>query len=94
VVGVDHNTLKSWVKLTGMISADERQRGPADGYRPNETTLYASSTQGPDKVDSMARCVCCTQSAPSYYTLKIVPKNPNKDFFASRPYVLKIDRLP
>ncbi len=55
---------------------------------------YATSTRGPGEVDAKAVCVSCTQSVPSSYMVKVYPKDPESDYSNTRPYVLKISRIP
>jgi hypothetical protein len=63
-------------------------------YGTDESKAYGASTLGAGQVDQLARCVCCTETAPAYYTLKVVPKTPATGWSASRPYVLKVNRSP
>jgi hypothetical protein len=62
-------------------------------YGTDESKVFAQVT-GTGTLDQVARCVGCTETPPAFYTVKIVPKNPAKDFSASRPYVLKVNKVP
>ena len=58
------------------------------------TQVYGQSTKGPGQLDSMLKCVGCTEPVPPSYLLTITPKDPAKDYSASRPYVLKVSKIP
>ena len=66
------------------------QVGAAPVRNDDGSIVYRQSTQGAGQIDSFNICVCCTQTAPAEYRLRIEPKNPDVDFSNTRPYVLKV----